>query len=327
MLGVELDVGVIVAPGFFEDAEFECGVSIVAVVPFDFGDFDGESAVGRQGLEAVDVDVRFVGVGFVGSALVGDQVALDVGVCDEIGPVHEARIVGVDFVVGVAEVVGPAVVVGFCELESQQMDVVVVGQGDVWGREGALDVLFSVLPAGDPGAGEVCQFDGVCDPVCEDDLGGDDGALVGVELDVEVVPFDQSVDREAFVDLIGVALGGDGEGDLGRLEVEVFRSVGGYQGVVRVGGIHFAGLGGGDVSVEVAGRDSTDGGVREGQIGGDLYDYLAPGQHVGLWEVGNQAKSYLDGACFSDWKFFCLNHGVDSHFPDVAGGLVDAYNL
>ena len=141
-----------------------------------------------------------------------------------------------------------------------------------------------------------------------------------------MVSLNQSVDGDAFVLGIGVALSRYHEGNLGRLEVEVKGREDSDNGHSRVS-IHIGAVLGFNITVEVALGNSVDVDVRKGQVRRDSDDELAVGEHVGLGQVVSEPQSDLKRTCLPHWQFNGLNHGVQSHLTDVSRGLIDADSL
>ena len=86
------------------------------------------------------------------------------------------------------------------------------------------------------GAGEGRYADGVGNPLVEDNLQGDGRwPQVAVELYFEEISLYKGIDGYALVLGLGETLGGDGEGHLALLEVEVDRGENGDNGLGGVG--------------------------------------------------------------------------------------------
>ena len=138
-----------------------------------------------------------------------------------------------------------------------------------------------------------------------------------------MVSLNQSVDGDAFVLGIGVALSRNHEGNLRRLEVEVKGREDSDNGHSRVS-IHIGAVLGLDIPVEVALGHSVDVDVRKGQVRRDSDDELAVGEHVGLGQVVSEPQGDLKRTCLPHWQLNGLDHRMQSHLTDVSRGLIDA---
>ena len=169
------------------------------------------------------------------------------------------------------------------------------------------------------GAGEGRYADGVGNPLVEDNLQGDGRwPQVAVELYFEEISLYKGIDGYALVLGLGETLGGDGEGHLTLLEVEVDRGEDGHDGLGGVGrGVEGA-VGCWDVVVEVAFGNTVhiDDGCR--YIRSYVDDYFAPGQDVSFGQIVSQEENNLYGSCLSNRQFYGALHRVEFHLSDVS---------
>lgn len=141
-----------------------------------------------------------------------------------------------------------------------------------------------------------------------------------------MIPLHQGVNRYSFVGLVDVPLRCHHERDLARLEVEVHWGEDRDDRFSRVTVIISTILGL-NISIKIALGHTVDVHRWLGQIGRDFDDELAVSQNVGFREIISETQGDLEGTRISHWQFYRLDHGMQSHFPDVASCGVDFQGL
>ena len=157
----------------------------------------------------------------MGTSQPGHVIALDVGVARNISAVNQTRIVGGYSAGGGCPADVPTVNAAGTELNPEEMILSAVE--DLGGSdEGTLDVVVLVDVSGHSLASYRTDPDGVRNPLVEDDLQRDGSwPEMAVELDLEEISLDESVDGYALVLRQSESLGGDCQRNLALLEVVV----------------------------------------------------------------------------------------------------------
>lgn len=196
----------------------------------------------------------------------------------------------------------------------------------VWSHEGTEKVIIKVVLSRHRDARHGCYGNRVRDPFVEDDLQRHWlGAEVTVKLDLEEVTLNKRIEGDALISRGLESFRCYCQRDLALLKVKVDRSENGHDCLGRVGGGVERTVGSRDIVVEVALRHSVEGDDGGWDVGLDIHNNLAIGQHVGLWQVVKQEEHNLDRSCLAYWKLYGTLHGMKLHFSYVSSGLIDHY--